>query len=398
MPPHDPSISTQAGAPRPVAGLAAHPTPPRRVVSYRDALLLTSTLWSTGRARPAEADRRPAPATPVRLTAADLLRRACALGDTGAALRPIIRMRRQDPIHREDGAPPAPPPAAAPTTPSPAPAPKPLLTPRPPAHPRAQTPPPQPSANPAQPAQNPIHREDPPQAAIPAPHPPAADQAQPVRPPATPTRIPGQDPMHRDTARAAGPLRNGNPRGNPNAAPRCGATNRAGCPCRAPAMRGKLRCRMHGGASTGPRTADGLDRLRAARTTHGRYAAPQRTRARYVLTADRRARARQAALREETHLIPLARARLHANPPELDPPPPPPLGQVLSRAQHSAIVQREARALAPWKLAVLIARAQRHGANLPSSALLPMQIVFAALPPAPACPAVPASAPGPLAP
>ena len=341
MPPRHPSIPTPPGAARPVARLAAHPTPPRRVVSYRDALLLTSTLSSTGRARPAEADPSgTAPATPVRLTAADLLRRACALGDTGAALRPIIRMRRQDPIHREN----------------------------------------------------------PPQAAIPAPHPSAADQAQPVRPPATPTRIPGQDPMHRDTARAAGPLRNGNPRGNPNAAPRCGATNRAGCPCRAPAMRGKLRCRMHGGASTGPRTADGLDRLRAARTTHGRYAAPQRASARYVLTADRRARARQAALREETHLIPLARARLHANPPELDPPPPLPLGQVLSRAQHSAIVQREAKALAPWKLAVLVARAQRHGANLPSSALLPMQIVFAALPPPPACPAVPASAPGPLAP
>jgi hypothetical protein len=29
------------------------------------------------------------------------------------------------------------------------------------------------------------------------------------------------------------------------------------------------RCRMHGGPSTGPRTAKGLERLRKARTTHG---------------------------------------------------------------------------------------------------------------------------------
>ena len=31
------------------------------------------------------------------------------------------------------------------------------------------------------------------------------------------------------------------------------------------------RCRMHGGASTGPRCAVGLERLRAARTRHGAY-------------------------------------------------------------------------------------------------------------------------------
>jgi hypothetical protein len=29
------------------------------------------------------------------------------------------------------------------------------------------------------------------------------------------------------------------------------------------------RCRMHGGASTGPRRAEGLERVRKARTTHG---------------------------------------------------------------------------------------------------------------------------------
>jgi hypothetical protein len=31
------------------------------------------------------------------------------------------------------------------------------------------------------------------------------------------------------------------------------------------------RCRIHGGASTGPRTAEGLERMRRAKTIHGRY-------------------------------------------------------------------------------------------------------------------------------
>ena len=34
-------------------------------------------------------------------------------------------------------------------------------------------------------------------------------------------------------------------------APLCGAKNRQGTPCRAPAMRGKKRCRLHGGKSPG---------------------------------------------------------------------------------------------------------------------------------------------------
>ncbi|MDQ2944379.1 MAG: hypothetical protein M3Y27_00265 [Acidobacteriota bacterium] len=34
-------------------------------------------------------------------------------------------------------------------------------------------------------------------------------------------------------------------------APRCGAKTRRGTPCRSPAVRGKRRCRMHGGNSPG---------------------------------------------------------------------------------------------------------------------------------------------------
>src|ERR1051325_10282117 len=71
-----------------------------------------------------------------------------------------------------------------------------------------------------------------------------------------------------------GSLLHGNEPGDPSQAPRCGAQTRNGSKCQAPAMRssktGKYtRCRMHGGASTGPRTADGLERCRQARWKDG---------------------------------------------------------------------------------------------------------------------------------
>ncbi len=47
---------------------------------------------------------------------------------------------------------------------------------------------------------------------------------------------------------------------------RCGAKTRSGAPCRAPAVRGKKRCRMHGGA---PGT--GAPRGNKNAQTHGQY-------------------------------------------------------------------------------------------------------------------------------
>ena len=38
---------------------------------------------------------------------------------------------------------------------------------------------------------------------------------------------------------------------NLRSAPRCGAKSRAGTPCQAPALRGRKRCRLHGGWSPG---------------------------------------------------------------------------------------------------------------------------------------------------
>lgn len=61
----------------------------------------------------------------------------------------------------------------------------------------------------------------------------------------------------------SGWLKNNNPPGNPDSAPRCGARTRNQTKCQAPAM-ANGRCRMHGGASTGPRTPKGLARSRKA--------------------------------------------------------------------------------------------------------------------------------------
>ena len=65
---------------------------------------------------------------------------------------------------------------------------------------------------------------------------------------------------------AVGPSR------GPGRAPSCGARTRTGGACLGLAMVNG-RCRMHGGASTGPRTAAGMPWMVAAKTTHGRFAA-----------------------------------------------------------------------------------------------------------------------------
>jgi hypothetical protein len=73
-------------------------------------------------------------------------------------------------------------------------------------------------------------------------------------------------------ARRSGRLKNGNPSGDLSLVPRCGARTRAGYPCRSPAM-ANGRCRLHGGNSTGARTAEGLQRCRTASLTHGQRSA-----------------------------------------------------------------------------------------------------------------------------
>ena len=52
---------------------------------------------------------------------------------------------------------------------------------------------------------------------------------------------------------------------------RCDARTRSGGLCAKYPMKGKRRCRLHGGLSTGPRTAEGRARIAAAQFKHGWY-------------------------------------------------------------------------------------------------------------------------------
>ena len=51
---------------------------------------------------------------------------------------------------------------------------------------------------------------------------------------------------------------------------RCGARTRSGTPCQNWPVRGRRRCRLHGGMSTGPKTLEGRARVSAANYRHGR--------------------------------------------------------------------------------------------------------------------------------
>ena len=52
--------------------------------------------------------------------------------------------------------------------------------------------------------------------------------------------------------------------------PRCEARTRKGSSCQKPPLKGKSRCRLHGGLSTGPKTPEGKARIAAAHWKHGR--------------------------------------------------------------------------------------------------------------------------------
>ena len=66
-------------------------------------------------------------------------------------------------------------------------------------------------------------------------------------------------------------LKNGNPIGDISNAKRCGAKKRRKEDyCRGPAM-SNGRCRIHGGLSTGPKTQEGIERIRKANWKTGKY-------------------------------------------------------------------------------------------------------------------------------
>ena len=77
-------------------------------------------------------------------------------------------------------------------------------------------------------------------------------------------------------------------------AARCGARTRAGKPCQSPAVAGKRRCRMHGGAqgSGGPKGA------RNGNYKHGRYTAETIATRRWLRDQIREVRALTKRLRQ----------------------------------------------------------------------------------------------------
>ena len=79
---------------------------------------------------------------------------------------------------------------------------------------------------------------------------------------------------------------------------RCGAKTRKGPLCQRPAHKRNGRCSLHGGRSTGPKTEDGLARLTAARTTHGKYTKEKRAEAKRRAEVGRQMRAELAELEE----------------------------------------------------------------------------------------------------
>ena len=76
---------------------------------------------------------------------------------------------------------------------------------------------------------------------------------------------------------------------------RCGARTRRGTACQKSPLNGKTRCRLHGGLSTGPRTAEGKARIAAAHWKHGRRSRAF-TEARKQIWADLRAVERRMRL------------------------------------------------------------------------------------------------------
>ncbi len=64
-------------------------------------------------------------------------------------------------------------------------------------------------------------------------------------------------------------VQQGNP--NKNAKRCCAKTRSTGLPCKGMAMRNKVRCRLHGGKSTGAKTQEGKANSRKGNWKHGFY-------------------------------------------------------------------------------------------------------------------------------
>ena len=82
-------------------------------------------------------------------------------------------------------------------------------------------------------------------------------------------------------------------------APRCLAKTRRGSKCQCPAMKNG-KCRLHGGLSSGPQTAEGIERIRQSRTIHGRYSKAAIEERRYLRWLEQQCRQGLAGIEEVT--------------------------------------------------------------------------------------------------
>ena len=80
---------------------------------------------------------------------------------------------------------------------------------------------------------------------------------------------------------------------------RCGAKTRSGEPCKKASMKGRSRCRNHGGCATGALTAAGLARIAAAQLRHGRLTKEARAEAKRRSQIGRQVRAELRAIEKE---------------------------------------------------------------------------------------------------
>ena len=96
-----------------------------------------------------------------------------------------------------------------------------------------------------------------------------------------------------------GPEKWQSPRGLYQGPPMWGKES-AGDPLSGPGLCETGRCRFHGGKSTGPRTPEGMERMRKTRTKHGLYAAEAIELRRLVNMMLRRARGHLRQVAEET--------------------------------------------------------------------------------------------------
>ena len=71
---------------------------------------------------------------------------------------------------------------------------------------------------------------------------------------------------------------------------RCEARTRRGTLCQRPGNKINGRCKLHGGRSTGPRTEDGVVRLAASKSTHGRTTKAERAKAKHRAEVGRQVR------------------------------------------------------------------------------------------------------------